>query len=317
MNPDALKSLEVFSTLDDAVLAELSRVVEERTYADGQTVFVEGDPGEILFCVVEGVVRIEKRIDAGSQATKTLSILTPGDFFGEMSVIDRKPRSASAVANGATRLLALPRSAFQELLAHSQHSAVRLLFSLMRAMNERIRRLNASVVAYDEIGRGIGSSEQLQPLLELVLRQLVTALGAEQGVLFLQAQFHEEFEARCTHGLSSDPIPAERMIAPGVVSRVAAERVGWVITDRSRDPRCVGMELRSWESPAMVLAPLSVGSGVLGILVLGHSRVGRFDVNHLNLAEGIARQTAQAVLNLRHREEQQARTRLGRQFVKF
>lgn len=67
-----------------------------------------------------------------------------------------------------------------------------------------------------------------------------------------------------------------------------------------------------------LLTLIAAGSGgVLGLLILGHPEPHRFDVNHLNLAEGIARQTAQAIVNLRHREEQQSRARLGRQMVKF
>ncbi|MFO1458852.1 MAG: GAF domain-containing protein [Verrucomicrobiota bacterium] len=92
---------------------------------------------------------------------------------------------------------------------------------------------------------------------------------------------------------------------------------GWLVTDRDADERCRPFARRPWELRSLMLTPIAGSGGVLGLLVLGHPEPHRFDVNHLNLAEGIARQTAQAIVNLRHREEQQSRARLGRQMVKF
>lgn len=318
MDADPLLAINVFAALDPGVRAELARVVEERTLDTGGQVFAEGDPGDTVYAIAEGMVRIEKRIVAGEAASKTLSLLVRGELFGEMSVIDSQPRSASAVAAEPTRLFCVSRSAFEALLARNPQSAVGLLFSVMRAMNERVRRLNTSVVAYDEIGRAIGASEQLAPLLEQVLRQLLSAVGADRGLIFLKSEFHGVYEPRGWAGLAPDAAAGERSGDPAsLVARVAEQRTGWVITDRTQDSRCERLERRTWETSSLLLAPITVPSGVLGLLVLGHPEVRRFDVNHLNLVEGIARQTAQAILNLRHREEQNSRARLGRQFVKF
>jgi len=318
MDATQLRSIEVFATLDDAVRSELAQVVEERRLGAGERVFAEGDPGDTLFAIAEGMIRIEKQIAAGETAAKTLSLLTRGELFGEMSVIDSRPRSASAVAAQPTRLFCVSRAAFEALLARNPQCAVGLLFSVMRAMNERVRRLNASVVAYDEVGRAIGASERLGPLLDQVLRQLQSAAGADRGLIFLKSEFRGEQEPRSGAGIPLGDVPVERAGDPGsLVAHVAAQTDGWVIGDRSADPRCHGLERRSWETPSLLLAPISVASGGLGLVVLGHPAPDRFDVNHLNLVEGIARQTAQAILNLRHREEQQSRARLGRQFVKF
>ncbi|HAB15144.1 MAG TPA: cyclic nucleotide-binding domain-containing protein [Verrucomicrobiota bacterium] len=318
MDTAHLKSIGVFSALDAVTLADLALVVEGRELKEGDLVFTEGDPGNTMFCVVEGVVRIEKRINAEDSGTKTLSILTRGEVFGEMSMIDSKPRSASAVAAEPTRLVCLSRFAFEGLLARNQHSALGLLFSLMRAMNERIRRLNTSVITYDEIGRAIGSAEQLQPLLDFVLKQLVPAVGAERGLVFLKSEFHGVYEPRSAIGVSLSSVSVERPgDHSGIVARVIEKPSSWMIGDRATDSRCSGTTSRGWESPAMLLSQVRGAAGVMGLLVMGHSQPGRFDLNHLNLLDGVARQTGQAILNLRHREEQQSRARLGRQFVRF
>lgn len=318
MDAARLLAINVFAALDAGVLEELAHAVEERALSAGDRVFEEGEPGDTLYAIAEGMVRIEKRIVASEAASKTLSLLTQGELFGEMSVIDSQPRSASAVAAEPTRLFCISRSAFEALLARNPRPAVGLLFSVMRAMNERVRRINTSVVAYDEIGRAIGASEQLTPLLELVLRQLLSATGAQRGLIFLQSEFHPVYESCGAAGVTSGTINDER---PGddtrLISRVAHQHEGWLVRDRAQDPRCGGLQPRHWETASMLLVPVTVATGMLGVLVLGHEASGRFDVNHLNLAEGIARQTAQAILNLRHREEQNSRARQSRQYVKF
>ena len=72
-----------------------------------------------------------------------------------------------------------------------------------------------------------------------------------------------------------------------------------------------------FETASLLLSPITVEGQLLGLIVLGGNERGQFDLNALNLARGVARQAAQAILNARHREEEQARSRHSRQFVRF
>ncbi|HOB98376.1 MAG TPA: GAF domain-containing protein, partial [Verrucomicrobiota bacterium] len=72
-----------------------------------------------------------------------------------------------------------------------------------------------------------------------------------------------------------------------------------------------------FETASLLLMPVTLENQELGLIALGGPQPGQFDLNDLNLARGVARQTAQAILNARHREEEQARARHGRQFVRF
>jgi CRP-like cAMP-binding protein len=110
--------------------------------------------------------RIKKLILEGDT---TLAILEPGDYFGEMALLDRQPRSASAVAAGPTETWRLSTASFGEL--HGR-AGLSVLFAMIRTAGERIRRLNSQVVVYDEIGKAIGESRALDQLLDVVLRQL-------------------------------------------------------------------------------------------------------------------------------------------------
>jgi GAF domain-containing protein len=72
-----------------------------------------------------------------------------------------------------------------------------------------------------------------------------------------------------------------------------------------------------FELPALLLAPITVEDRLLGVVALGGREPGQFDLNHLNLVCGVARQAGQAIMNALHREEEAARSRHSRQFVRF
>ena len=120
MNPEELKHIAVLQAMDDDALARLAAALEQKDYADGQTVFAEGDPGDSMYFIVKGCVRIEKRAQAASAVHKTLAVLEAGDYFGEMALLDQKPRSASAVAAGGARILRLSKAAFDQMQGQEQ-----------------------------------------------------------------------------------------------------------------------------------------------------------------------------------------------------
>src|SRR5512145_1234727 len=115
MSPQQLRTIAVLQALDDAALAGLSAVLEEREFADGQTLFAEGEPGDGMHFIVSGALGVEKRTGDARSVRKTLAVLEAGDYCGEMSLFDQKPRSASAVAAGGTRTLWLSKTAFDAL----------------------------------------------------------------------------------------------------------------------------------------------------------------------------------------------------------
>ncbi|HOB98999.1 MAG TPA: cyclic nucleotide-binding domain-containing protein, partial [Verrucomicrobiota bacterium] len=183
MKIDTLKRIAVLQTMDAEALARLAAVLEPRAFADGQRIFQEGDPGDAMYFLASGVVRIEKRTGADAGAVKTLTILEPGDYFGEMALFDQKPRSASAVASGATETFRLSTESFGELHISAGHAGLSVLSAMIRTAGDRIRRLNAQVVVYDEIGKAIGEFKALDQLLEIVLRQLLQATLADWGLI--------------------------------------------------------------------------------------------------------------------------------------
>ena len=104
---DYLANSRLFQGLELEQLAALYQISEMESFDAGDRIFNEGDPGEFLYVVMEGGVRIS--ITTAGQGEEALAILKPGDSFGEMAVIDRQPRerSASAVAHQNCCLLSI------------------------------------------------------------------------------------------------------------------------------------------------------------------------------------------------------------------
>lgn len=131
------------STMEINFLASLSR--EER-FAPGDVIFREGDPGEKMYVVAEGTVMISKMIPGVGE--EALAFLERGDYFGEMALIEDRPRSADARAHpdfGAA-VLSLPREVVGGLLNVEKLSSARLLRILSRVAAKRVRELHEKLV---------------------------------------------------------------------------------------------------------------------------------------------------------------------------
>ena len=89
-------------------------MMREMSFVDGQDIFKAGDPGDGLFVVKQGVVQISALLPTGVRCV--FARMTPGDVFGEMTLVDEEPRSANATALGETTVYFVPREPMAELL---------------------------------------------------------------------------------------------------------------------------------------------------------------------------------------------------------
>jgi CRP-like cAMP-binding protein len=317
MKPEELKNIAVLQDLDASALAGLA-ALEQKDYADGQTIFAEGDPGDSMYFLVKGRVRIEKRAEAGSAVNKTLTVIEAGDYFGEMAILDQKPRSASAVAEGSTRLLRLSKAAFDEMQRKSKVVGMGVLFAMIRTSSDRIRRLSSQLVVYDEVGKAIGEAQDLQTLLDAILRQLSSGTSADWGLLLLRPQFGDRLELRSQAGLTLTPQQAEALNhGQGFLGPVLQNPQDQVVGNFDDQEPFKSCQRFGFEMASLLLTPITLKGQLLGLIVLGGKAQDQFDPDSLNLARGIARQTAQAILNARYREEEHARSRHAKQFVRF
>jgi CRP/FNR family transcriptional regulator, cyclic AMP receptor protein len=142
------------SRMEIHFLASLSK---ERSYKPGEVLFREGDPGDSMYIVLDGRVRIGKHIPgAGEEA---LAFMGRGDYFGEMALIDNAPRSAEATAHdqGAV-VLEIPREVLEGILDIRKLSSLRLLSILCSLVAKRLREIDDKLVGWFILAGGQGGS---------------------------------------------------------------------------------------------------------------------------------------------------------------
>src|ERR687892_2104218 len=102
-----LRTVPLFTKLDDAELQRLSEITREKTYPKGSVILFEDDPGDSLFIVRDGRVKVVLVGEDGREVI--LGVLGVGEYFGELSLIDDRPRSAHVIAMEDSNLLVLRR----------------------------------------------------------------------------------------------------------------------------------------------------------------------------------------------------------------
>lgn len=135
-----LAKVGIFKGLSRSALELIARVATEETHHSGTKIFQHGDPGDKLYILVEGKVRISREI--AGMGEEALAILGPGAVFGEMALLDEAPRSADARVHEPCRVLALPKDAFEDLLFLQKDLAYEVLWSVVRMLTQRLRETN-------------------------------------------------------------------------------------------------------------------------------------------------------------------------------
>jgi CRP/FNR family cyclic AMP-dependent transcriptional regulator len=128
-----LGRVPIFSALTPRQLRRVLRATEEYLYMDGSTIVREGATNEQLFVILDGSVRI-------TRGGRPVARMSAGDFFGEISLLDGGPRTATVVADGPVRCLVLLRKEFQQILGEMPLVATKTL----RSLASRLRKLEHS-----------------------------------------------------------------------------------------------------------------------------------------------------------------------------
>jgi signal transduction histidine kinase len=131
-----LESMALFANLGPEELKALRRMAQEQHFAASDGIFREGDPGDGVYFVKDGLVEISGRV--GADTRRAFSQLGPGEIFGEMAVIEDRPRSATATALKNTAVYFLPRGEILSLLERSPG----LAFGLLQQISHRLRDFN-------------------------------------------------------------------------------------------------------------------------------------------------------------------------------
>lgn len=203
---DFLATVPLFKSLDAAELHRFGELVREKSYPKGSVILFEDDPGDSLFVVREGRVKVSLIAEDGREVI--LGILGIGAHFGELALIDDQPRSAHVIAMEESTLLVLRRDDFRRRVEANPIVA----WSLLTELSRRLRRADdkiGSLVLLDVPGR--------------IARMLLDAADEGGGPLI---------EKPLTHQTIAQIIGASRE----TVSRAMREfqDSGWISTERRR-----------------------------------------------------------------------------------
>src|ERR1700704_1488195 len=125
MTLDAIRSVPLFASLDDAAAKELRDLLRTREVHAGDALFRAGDEGNAMYLIESGRIRIS--ITDEDKREIVLAELAQGDFFGEMAIIDGKQRSADAIVSEAARLAILSRENFLRFIRNNPTVALEML----------------------------------------------------------------------------------------------------------------------------------------------------------------------------------------------
>jgi CRP-like cAMP-binding protein len=196
----SLRAIPMFSGVSDEALESIASLLIERKFPKHKTIVEEGAPGDYMYIIVEGRVKVTKL--SGDGREKILELLDVGDFFGEMSLFDDAPRSASVKGLSQVRILALARNDFLRLLSGSPDLAL----SVIQELTRRLRQVDeqASSLSFQRV------KERTMGLLVRLAREEQNQQGRRKTPVLTHQQIADmigtsrETVTRAIKGLKAD-----------------------------------------------------------------------------------------------------------------
>jgi len=174
-NIQFLKSVPIFSELDDASLEKVSKLGTVQSFIKDAIILSEQEAGSALFVIVSGKVKISRVSNDNLGKEVILSLLNPSDFFGEMALLDGLKRSATVTAMEASKVFIIQRNDFLDLL--NTHPEVSI--SLLQELTQRLRAAGMKIKAL--------SLKDAEGKVATVLLQLADDIGKiKQGVVEIE-----------------------------------------------------------------------------------------------------------------------------------
>jgi len=185
-----LKQTRIFSGIDEEQLAEIAAKVKVATFAAGETVFSEGDPGDTMNIVAHGRVSVRK-------GSHVLKMLGPAEIFGEMALLDYAPRVATVSAVEDTTLLCLDKDSFFALLRERSELAI----GMLRGLSQRLEQSDKAIENLQDflekrllpLGAALSSEKRFDQLLTRILHEAKASCHADAGTIYLLRQERLEF----------------------------------------------------------------------------------------------------------------------------
>jgi CRP-like cAMP-binding protein len=131
-----------FKSFDGTDLEALASVGQEKVYKKEDLVFDEDSKGDSMYILKSGAVKILKKV---KNQENTIAVLNPGEFFGEMALLDGLPRSAAVKATADSEVFVVTLEGYKQLRSEKPHTALKLMDIIIKVLSNRLRQANKNL----------------------------------------------------------------------------------------------------------------------------------------------------------------------------
>ncbi|WP_018248444.1 Crp/Fnr family transcriptional regulator [Orenia marismortui] len=180
MSKKFLEQFFLFQEMNEKELEEIKKIVTKKVYKKNEIIFLEGDLGDSIYLVLDGLIKVFRTGSTGRE--KTLSLLGRGDFFGEMALLDNNFRSASVQAIKSSQVYIIDKVKFYKLLSDFPQIPLKIIVKL----SQRLRKANNQIKNL--------TFKSVRDRLEVVLLELANRYGErrDEGLLISKKITHQE-----------------------------------------------------------------------------------------------------------------------------
>jgi sigma-B regulation protein RsbU (phosphoserine phosphatase) len=325
---DRLRYNVLAETLNDRQYHSLRKQLTERHYAAGETILTDQSDGEELFLIATGRVKVVQRTKDGKE--HTLAILHAGDFFGELELVDGRPRMAKVLALDDCAIFSITKKNFDELVSESHP----FTFRLLQVLSVRLRTLNNHFVreleqarhnTQRELGKlerlieaskSVNSTLELGRLLNVILETALGVVDGERGTVYLLDEQKQELWSRVLIG--EEDIEIRLPMGKGIAGYVAATGDTLNIPEAYFDSRFNPDidKATGYRTHSILCMPMKNNSGkIIGALQLLNKRNGPFTREDESFIGALSVHAAIAVENARLYAKERDRIKMQKELL--
>jgi len=299
-----LKSVFVFGGLEESLLVKISQHLVEVNFASGASIFLQGDAADSFYIVESGEVSILKIL--GGTREKLLAVIGPGSVFGEMAFFSDSPRTANAVSKTDTKLWKIEHAGFMDFIATEPKAGIKILSGLLRVSMDRLDHTSMELATIYHTGKIISGGTKLDGILKNVLEEVLLAVPeAEDGSVYIFNEFNGEFDP------AAAPKEAKEIAMSGPLVKFMDQNPEGALLADNKAVRLLNEPLVA-NAESLLVSPVIKDKKLLGFALLWNTKKqNAFRTGQLLLVSTVSSQLAEAVENIRHRQEEQDRQRLN------
>ena len=172
-----LRRVPLFSGLTEAQIERLAAGSVRRNFPKGRVIVTEGEPSQSLYILLSGRAKVQRSDTEGKEVI--LAVIGPGECFGEMSLIDESPRSASVITIETSDFMAINKESFKSMMMSSPEMCLRIMAGLVRRLREADRKIE-TLALLDVYGR-VGEERMIRT--RLPRQEIAKMIGASREMV--------------------------------------------------------------------------------------------------------------------------------------